>query len=149
MDEFFSDREQPVYIDTPALNLTVNNDAGLPSAVVTWTEPTVTDNSGLFTVSVSHSSGSAFDIGITTVTYTAVDASGNTASYAFIVMVEGTFNICIFFLKIKIYTFMWNYTYVCFETSIRFYNFCLIIFSLSMFFVLVIPSTPMLGKRLR
>ena len=97
MDVFFSDRERPVYIDTPALYLTANNDPGHPSAVVTWTEPTVTDNSGLFTVEVSHPSGSAFDIGITTVIYTAVDASGNTASYAFIVIVEGTFYICIFF----------------------------------------------------
>ena len=86
---FFSDREQPVYANTPAANLTVNNDAGLPSAVVTWTEPIVKDNSGLFTVAVSHPSGSAFGIGITTVIYTAVDSSGNIASFAFNVTVTG------------------------------------------------------------
>ena len=88
---FFSDQEQPVYINTPESDLTQNNDAGLPVAVVAWKEPTVTDNSGFFTVTASHSSKSAFDIGITTVIYTAVDASGNIAPYAFNVTVVGMF----------------------------------------------------------
>ena len=70
-------------------DITVNNDAGQSFAVVTWTAPTVTDNSGFYTLSSSHSSGASFSIGITTVTYTVVDAAGNTASYSFKITVVG------------------------------------------------------------
>ena len=52
-------------------------------------EPTVTDNSGFFTVTSSDISGSAFVIGVTIVTYTATDPSGNIADYSFNISVTG------------------------------------------------------------
>ena len=84
----FTDNEVSMFSNTPG-DLIVNTDAGQSFAVVAWTAPTVTDNSGLYTLSSSHSSGSSFSIGITTVTYTVVDAAGNTASYSFNITVVG------------------------------------------------------------
>ena len=78
-------------------DITVNNDAGQSFAVVSWTEPTVTDNSGSYTVTSSHSSGSSFSIGTTIVTYNVVDAAGNTASYSFNITVVG--KLMYFFLR--------------------------------------------------
>ena len=86
----FTDNEVSMFSNTPG-DITVNNDAGQSFAIVTWTEPTVTDNSGSYTVTASHSSGSTFTIGITRVTYSVVDASGNTASYSFNITVIGKF----------------------------------------------------------
>ena len=86
----FTDNEVSMFSNTPG-DITVNNDAGQSFAVVTWTAPTVTDNSGSYTVTSSHSSGSSFTIGITRVTYSVVDASGNTASYSFNITVIGKF----------------------------------------------------------
>ena len=56
-----------------------------------WREPTVTDNSGLFTVTSSHTPGFAFGIGTTTVMYSAVDASGNRNVFSFDVTVLGEY----------------------------------------------------------
>ena len=67
----------------------MNTASGQASAVVTWTEPTASDNSGFYTITSSHSSGASFSIGITTVTYTVVDSAGNTAAYSFNVTVTG------------------------------------------------------------
>ena len=71
--------------------MTVNTDFGSASAEVTWTEPTASDNSGIVTLTSSHSPGSAFVIGTTTVTYTATDDASNTVSVTFTVTVEGKF----------------------------------------------------------
>ena len=60
-------------------------------------EPTVTDNSWLFTVKSSHISGSAFAIGVTEVTYTATDPSGNTAGFSFNVTVKGIYIVLIYY----------------------------------------------------
>ena len=57
--------------------------------MVSWTEPTVTDNSGSYTLTSTHSSGASFDIGNTTVTYTAIDKSGKEATYTFAITVIG------------------------------------------------------------
>ena len=46
-------------------------------AVVNWTEPSATDNSGVQTLTSSHSSGSQFPVGETIVQYTSTDSSGN------------------------------------------------------------------------
>ena len=67
----------------------MNTASGQASAVVTWTEPTVTDNSGFYTLTSSHSFGSSFSIGITTVSYTVVDGAGNTVTYSFNITVTG------------------------------------------------------------
>jgi hypothetical protein len=82
-----ADNENPV-ITAPA-NITVNNDPGTCGAVVTYTAPVGTDNcSGVTTALTSGiGSGGTFPIGTTTETYTATDASGNTASASFTVTV--------------------------------------------------------------
>ena len=59
---------------------------GTTSRVVTWTEPTATDNSGgQPTVIKSHQPGDSFHVGTTQVTYTFRDQSGNEAMCAFVV----------------------------------------------------------------
>ena len=44
-----------------------------------WTPPTVTDNSGMVTLTSSHNTSDSFPIGTTIVNYTAVDGAGNMA----------------------------------------------------------------------
>ena len=58
------------------------------STVVTWTDPTATDDvDPAPTVGCTPPSGSAFDLGTTTVTCTATDATGNSTSATFNVTV--------------------------------------------------------------
>ena len=71
-----NDTEAPVFANCPS-NI---NTCG--ASVATWTAPTATDNCSV-TVTSSHTSGDVFPIGVTTVTYTATDASGNTAVCSF------------------------------------------------------------------
>ena len=73
------DREKPVVANCPP-SIAQNVDAGLGTAVVNWTEPTATDNCtpvGTIVWTKSHTPGTAFPVGTTTVTYTATDESGN------------------------------------------------------------------------
>ncbi|XP_071786035.1 uncharacterized protein [Asterias amurensis] len=70
---------------------TVNAPTGSSSAIVTWSEPTATDNSGQQpTLSRTHTPGSSFTVGYTAVVYTFRDATGNQASCTFLVHVTGT-----------------------------------------------------------
>jgi len=78
------DNEDPV-ITCPA-NIAVNADPALCTAVVSFTA-TATDNCGAATVTYSPASGSAFPVGITTVTATATDNSSNTSTCTFSVTV--------------------------------------------------------------
>jgi len=78
------DNEDPVAL-CPA-NITVNNDPGLCDAVVVWTA-TATDNCPGVSISCLPPSGSTFPVGVTTVTCTATDASGNTDVCSFTVTV--------------------------------------------------------------
>ncbi len=58
--------------------------SGTTSAVVTWQEPTATDDSGLPpSVTQSHQSGDSFPIGTTSVVYTFTDQTGNEAMCTF------------------------------------------------------------------
>ena len=66
-----------------------STDVGASTALVTWSEPTTSDNSGTVNLTSSHSSGSTFSIGDTIVTYTAVDASSNSANVTFTITIEG------------------------------------------------------------
>ena len=59
-------------------------EVGTTNTVVTWTEPTATDNSGLTpTVTKSHQPGDSFPVGTTQVTYTFTDEAGNEAECQF------------------------------------------------------------------
>lgn len=55
---------------------------------VNWTPPTATDDVGVSSFVSNYNPGEAFLVGITTVTYTAIDASGNAASCNFDVTVN-------------------------------------------------------------
>lgn len=75
------DNTAPVITGCPA-DITVNASATC-QAVVTWTAPSFTDNCTGGTLIPSKPSGSTFAKGTTTVTYTATDAAGNTATCSF------------------------------------------------------------------
>ena len=85
-----TDAERPVFVNSKIANTIITStDLGLPTAAVSWLTPTVTDNSGHYTITSSHVPGDDFAIGNTTVTYNVVDASGNTASYLINIVVKG------------------------------------------------------------
>jgi hypothetical protein len=71
-------------------NLVRGTDAGMCSAVVSYTTPTVTDNCPGATSTCNPPSGSAFPKGVTTVNCTATDAAGLKASCSFTVTVNDT-----------------------------------------------------------
>ena len=81
------DNEDPVL--TCPDDVTVFTRQGTCDAVAEWDAPTLTDNCpGATVTGSSHTSGDVFPIGTTTVTYTAVDAAGNTTECSFDVIVE-------------------------------------------------------------
>ena len=84
----FSDDEDPVISSTPS-DISQSTDAGVANAVVTWTPPTASDNSGMVTLTSSHNSGDTFPLGATTVTYTAVDRDFNMVTNSFMVTITG------------------------------------------------------------
>ena len=85
---FPTDNEKPVFDLCPG-DQDVTTDIGYPTAVVNWTQPTATDNSGIQTLTSTHNSGENFTIGNNTVTYTATDDAGNTETCTFFVIVSG------------------------------------------------------------
>jgi hypothetical protein len=72
----------PTINNTPA-NITQTADAGTCGALINFTAPTVTDNCTGATLASSHTSGSVFPVGTTTVSYTATDGAGNTTQTSF------------------------------------------------------------------
>ncbi|WP_205961614.1 HYR domain-containing protein [Pararhodobacter oceanensis] len=80
------DSEAPVISGVPS-DISVPTEAGLSTAVVTWTEPTASDNTAVASFTSTHTSGDRFPIGDTVVTYTAEDAEGNTTEASFTVTV--------------------------------------------------------------
>jgi hypothetical protein len=77
------DVEPPTIADRPDISVT-----SASSTPVSFTPPDASDNSGVPPVVVcAPASGSTFPLGITTVTCTATDGAGNTASSAFTVSV--------------------------------------------------------------
>ncbi len=82
-----TDNEMPVINNCPS-NLSYNTTPGMCSATASWTAPTATDNCPGVSISSTHSSGSSFNKGVTTVTYTATDMSGNTKTCSFTVTVN-------------------------------------------------------------
>ena len=85
------DNEAPVLDSCPS-NITMDNDSGFCSAVVTWSGPTASDNCQLDTLMGTHMSGMTFPVGTTTVTYTATDTAGNADSCSFDVTVNDVEN---------------------------------------------------------
>jgi hypothetical protein len=77
------DKENPVFTSVPESD-SVDNDLHLPSAVVATGLPTAVDNCKDVKISSSRSDGAALDapfmVGHTTITWTASDSSGNSAS---------------------------------------------------------------------
>ena len=78
---------QPPAITCPA-SFTLNNAPNQCSAAATYPNPTVTDNQPNPTFTCAPASGSTFAVGVTIVTCTATDASGNHASCSFSVTVR-------------------------------------------------------------
>ncbi|MEE9371512.1 MAG: HYR domain-containing protein [Saprospiraceae bacterium] len=60
----------------------------LPDSTYNWANPQVTDNCGTVTLSSSHTNGSSFPLGTTTVVFTATDGCGNTNSCSFSITVD-------------------------------------------------------------
>ena len=86
-----TDDEPPTIRNVPD-NITLENEAGLCSAIATWNQPTATDNVEVSTFTSDYASGDSFQVGITTVTYTATDTSGNQTTASFTVTVNDNEN---------------------------------------------------------
>ncbi len=71
---------------------TISAALGSASAIATWTNPTATDNCGSASVIATPASGSAFLVGVNTVTVTATDVKGNASKCTFTITV--TANAC-------------------------------------------------------
>lgn len=87
-ESLFSDNEDPTISSMPS-DITQNTDSGSATAVVTWSAPSASDNSGTVDLTSSRNSGGAFPIGSTAVTYTAVDPSANSVNATFTITIEG------------------------------------------------------------
>ena len=86
-----ADNEPPEIINCPQ-TIYAYTEKLSQTAVVTWTQPTATDNSGSVTVSQTRGgiSGSNFRLGLTEIRYRATDANGNNSPECiFFVNVEG------------------------------------------------------------
>ncbi|XP_072051836.1 hyalin-like [Amphiura filiformis] len=84
------DNIPPVITGCPN-NVRVSAPVGSTSAIATWTEPRATDNSGdTPTRTRTHTPGSSFPTGTTTVTYRFFDASANIATCEFDVIVTSS-----------------------------------------------------------
>ncbi len=93
-----TDVTAPVFKGCPA-NISLTNNNVNKCEIATWTAPTATDNCGtpIVVQTSGLSSGTCFPIGTTTITYTATDAKGNTATCSFTVTVVNantTGNLC-------------------------------------------------------
>lgn len=76
-----NDGQAPVLTPCPANVTSCNN-------IANWIPPTATDNCGTATVTSTHTSGSQFPLGNTTVTYTATDLVGNSSTCSFTVTIS-------------------------------------------------------------
>ena len=70
-----SDTTPPMIMGCPG-DITVDNDPGECGAVVSWSDITVSDNSGSSSLINNIAPGSTFPIGTTAVVYTATDDAG-------------------------------------------------------------------------
>jgi hypothetical protein len=71
-------------------NITASTATGTCAATVSWSEPTAVDDQGCVTMTSNILSGTSFNVGTTTVTYTATDAQGLVGTASFTVTVNDT-----------------------------------------------------------
>ncbi len=64
------------------------------ATIITWRTPVAIDNCGAATLTASPQSGSAFNVGTTTVIYTATDSKGNQSRCSFTVTVRRVITTC-------------------------------------------------------
>jgi hypothetical protein len=81
------DQEKPVLTACPS-NITVNAPTGLCTATVSWNPPVATDNCTNLQTTSTHQPGAVFQVGSTTVVYTATDVGNNSAVCSFVVTVR-------------------------------------------------------------
>lgn len=81
------DQEAPV-IRGISTNMVKSNDAGSCSAVVYWAEPIAIDNCSGVAITQNFNPGDALPLGLTTVTYTAMDANGNSINSNFTIKIK-------------------------------------------------------------
>lgn len=87
-----NDNQAPTISGCPA-NMNFTNTSGVCGRIVSWTAPSATDNcSATITQTAGPASGSTFPIGVTTVTYSAVDPAGNTSTCSFTVTITDAQN---------------------------------------------------------
>lgn len=79
------DTQAPTFVYCPT-DITIDGGPWC-DAVASWTAVTATDNCGSPSLSSTHTVGELLPLGVTTVTYTATDACGNTAQCSFNVTV--------------------------------------------------------------
>uniref|UniRef100_UPI00248FCC6E HYR domain-containing protein n=1 Tax=Aquimarina aggregata TaxID=1642818 RepID=UPI00248FCC6E len=86
-----NDTQAPIIQNCPS-NISKPSNLGICSTMVSWTEPSATDNcsnSGNIVWTKSHSPGDTFPVGTTTVTYIATDEAGNNSlTCSFDILVE-------------------------------------------------------------
>lgn len=80
------DVEKPVIAGLP-ISIIQTNDAGICGAIVKWILPVANDNASPVTLTSNHQPGEVFLTGVTTVIYTATDASGNISTASFTITV--------------------------------------------------------------
>ncbi|TVR77432.1 MAG: HYR domain-containing protein, partial [Saprospirales bacterium] len=80
------DSEDPVFVNCPD-NIEISNEPGACFGIGEWEVPEGEDNCPNVEITGTHQLADTFPVGTTTVTYTATDASGNTASCSFDVIV--------------------------------------------------------------
>lgn len=88
-DVTINDVEAPVISGMPG-DTTIANDPGQCTAVVNWSPATATDNCSVISLTASANSGDAFPVGTTTVTYIAIDSTGNADTASFTITVLDT-----------------------------------------------------------
>lgn len=81
------DDTAPEFLNCPSDMVIAGMDPGDDHATVFWTEPDVIDNCKLVQVTSSHQPGSKFPVGLTVVSYDAIDEAGNSQKCTFSIQV--------------------------------------------------------------
>ena len=81
------DDEDPIILGAP-ISFNITTEPGVCSSIALWNEPIATDNCGVASLTSDALSGSQFQLGTSTVTYTATDNFGNMTASTFSVTVS-------------------------------------------------------------